>query len=143
MRAAAAAVAPDARPRSGLQRPGPAAARVVLPPAVHTRRRGRPTHAASSPDGEASESYQCIHAAYSAVAFSDHCQQSVTSHGLFAGGVQLLAPILRGAAANSGGQPPNQQLLYDAGVAAWELTYHPPAAQQMQQARGSRDSFSI
>lgn len=50
-----------------------------------------------------------------------------------AGGVQLLAPILRGAAANAGGQPPNQQLLYDAGLATWELTFHRPAVQLMPQ----------
>ena len=47
--------------------------------------------------------------------------------------MQLLAPILRGAAANSGGQPPNQQLLYDTGLATWELTFHRPAVQLMPQ----------
>lgn len=60
----------------------------------------------------------------------------VTSHpdpvGI-AGGVQLLAPVLRGAEASAGGQPPNQQLLYNAGLATWELTFHQPAAQLMPQ----------
>jgi hypothetical protein len=58
-------------------------------------------------------------------------QQGRSAH--IAGGVQLLAPILRGAAANAGGQPPNQQLLYDAGLATWELTFHRPAVQLMPQ----------
>ena len=44
-----------------------------------------------------------------------------------AGGVQLLAPLLRGAS----GATPNQQLLYDAGLAAWQLTFYQPAAQIM------------
>jgi len=48
--------------------------------------------------------------------------------------VQLLAPILKGAAASSGGQPPNQQLLYDAGLATWQLSFHQPAAQLMPSA---------
>lgn len=44
-----------------------------------------------------------------------------------AGGVQLLAPLLRGAS----GPSPNQQLLYDAGLAAWQLTFYQPAAEIM------------
>ena len=52
--------------------------------------------------------------------------------GRGAGGVQLLAPILKGGATSGlGAAPPNQQLLYDAGVAAWELTFHPPATKLM------------
>lgn len=43
------------------------------------------------------------------------------------GGVQLLAPLLRGASAAS----PNQQLLYDAGLAAWQLTFYHSAAEIM------------
>lgn len=53
--------------------------------------------------------------------------------------MQLLAPILRGAAANAGGQPPNQQLLYDAGLATWELTFHRPAVQLMPQSGAGQD----
>mmetsp|Transcript_19153 Transcript_19153/g.57841 ORF Transcript_19153/g.57841 Transcript_19153/m.57841 type:complete len:476 (+) Transcript_19153:322-1749(+) len=48
-----------------------------------------------------------------------------------AGGVQLLAPILEGAATTGMAAPPNQQLLYDAGVATWELTFHEPAVKLM------------
>ena len=44
-----------------------------------------------------------------------------------AGGVALLAPLLRGAGAPAA----NQQVLYDAGLAAWQLTYYRPAAEIM------------
>ena len=45
----------------------------------------------------------------------------------FAGGVALLAPLLRGAGAPAA----NQQVLYDAGLAVWQLTYYRPAAEIM------------
>ena len=48
-----------------------------------------------------------------------------------AGGVQLLPPLMKGAVTAPGGQQANQQLLYDAGLSAWQLTFHPPAVQLM------------
>ncbi|KAK9811416.1 hypothetical protein WJX72_003647 [[Myrmecia] bisecta] len=46
-----------------------------------------------------------------------------------AGGVQLLAPLLRQSAA--AGPATSPQLLYEAGLCAWQLSYYPPAAEVM------------
>lgn len=47
-----------------------------------------------------------------------------------AGGVGLLSPLLKGSSA--GGQPPpSHQLLYEAGLCVWQLTFYPAAAQAM------------
>ncbi|KAL3157490.1 hypothetical protein ABBQ32_011954 [Trebouxia sp. C0010 RCD-2024] len=44
------------------------------------------------------------------------------------GSVQLLAPLLR---SNASATAPNQQLLYEAGMCVWQLTFYEPAAQAM------------
>ena len=44
-----------------------------------------------------------------------------------AGGVALLAPLLRGAGAPAA----NQQVLYGTGLGVWQLTYYRPAAEIM------------
>lgn len=44
------------------------------------------------------------------------------------GSVQLLAPLLR---SNASAAAPNQQLLYEAGMCVWQLTFYEPAAQAM------------
>ena len=80
VRAAPAALTPNARPCSGLQRPGPAAARAVLPPAVHPRRRGSPTehrqHARVM--AKTQQHYQGTHTAHLVmIAFKDQCQRTV------------------------------------------------------------------
>lgn len=47
-----------------------------------------------------------------------------------AGGAALLSPLLKGSVAH--GQPaPSHQLLYEAGLCVWQLTFYPPAAQAM------------
>jgi V-type H+-transporting ATPase subunit H len=53
--------------------------------------------------------------------------------GLFhrQGGVQLLAPLLRAGSGQGSTAPPSQQLLYEAGLCVWQLTYYQPAAQAM------------
>ncbi|KAK9908193.1 hypothetical protein WJX75_004047 [Coccomyxa subellipsoidea] len=51
-----------------------------------------------------------------------------------ASGASLLAPLLRGAAgagSSSGQPPPSAQLLYEAGLCVWQLTFYPAAAQAM------------
>jgi V-type H+-transporting ATPase subunit H len=51
-----------------------------------------------------------------------------------AGGPALLAPLLKGASGGSSSsaqQAPSHQLLYEAGLCAWQLTFYPPAAQAM------------
>ena len=45
-----------------------------------------------------------------------------------AGGIQLLAPLIRAGATAS---PPNNQLLYEVGLCAWQLSYYQPAAEAM------------
>ncbi|CAK0784291.1 hypothetical protein CVIRNUC_007495 [Coccomyxa viridis] len=54
-----------------------------------------------------------------------------------ASGASLLAPLLRSATSGSGGQPvaPSHQLLYEAGLCAWQLTFYKPAAQAMASSR--------
>ena len=54
-----------------------------------------------------------------------------------ASGASLLAPLLRSATTGSGGQPvaPSHQLLYEAGLCAWQLTFYKPAAQAMASSR--------
>ena len=44
------------------------------------------------------------------------------------GSVQLLAPLLR---SNASSAAPNQQLLYEAGMCVWQLTFYEPAAEAM------------
>lgn len=44
------------------------------------------------------------------------------------GSVHLLAPLLRSNAAQAA---PNQQLLYEAGMCVWQLTFYEPAAEAM------------
>ena len=44
------------------------------------------------------------------------------------GSVQLLAPLLRSNAAQAA---TNQQLLYEAGMCVWQLTFYEPAAEAM------------
>jgi len=44
------------------------------------------------------------------------------------GGVALLAPLLR----NAGAPAANQQVLYDAGLGVWQLTFYRPAAEIMR-----------
>lgn len=44
------------------------------------------------------------------------------------GSVQLLAPLLRSSSQNAA---PNQQLLYEAGLCVWQLTFYEPAAEAM------------
>ena len=44
------------------------------------------------------------------------------------GSVQLLAPLLR---SNASSTAPNQQLLYEAGMCVWQLTFYEPAAEAM------------
>ncbi len=44
------------------------------------------------------------------------------------GSVQLLAPLLR---SNASAAAPNQQLLYEAGMCVWQLTFYEPAAEAM------------
>ena len=44
------------------------------------------------------------------------------------GSVQLLAPLLRSSTQSSA---PNQQLLYEAGMCVWQLTFYEPAAEAM------------
>ncbi|BDA44912.1 V-type proton ATPase subunit H [Coccomyxa sp. Obi] len=49
-----------------------------------------------------------------------------------ASGASLLAPLLRGGAGSSSAQPPpSHQLLYEAGLCVWQLTFYPPALQAM------------
>lgn len=54
-----------------------------------------------------------------------------------ASGASLLAPLLRGAGAAASGAsslsapPPSAQLLYEAGLCVWQLTFYPPAVQAM------------
>lgn len=45
-----------------------------------------------------------------------------------AGGVQLLAPLIR---AGNNVATGNNQLLYEAGLCAWQLSYYQPAAEAM------------
>ena len=54
-----------------------------------------------------------------------------------ASGASLLAPLLRSATSGSGAaQPaPSHQLLYEAGLCAWQLTFYHPAAQAMASSR--------
>ena len=58
-----------------------------------------------------------------------------------ASGASLLAPLLRSAApsgsagAAQAAQAPSSQLLYEAGLCAWQLTFYPPAAQAMASSR--------
>ena len=54
-----------------------------------------------------------------------------------ASGPSLLAPLLRSATSGSGAaQPaPSHQLLYEAGLCAWQLTFYHPAAQAMASSR--------
>ena len=54
-----------------------------------------------------------------------------------ASGASLLAPLLRSASSGSGGQyvAPSHQLLYEAGLCAWQLTFYKPAAQAMASSR--------
>ena len=42
--------------------------------------------------------------------------------------MQLLAPLLRSSTQSSA---PNQQLLYEAGLCVWQLTFYEPAAEAM------------
>ncbi|EIE21667.1 vacuolar ATP synthase subunit H [Coccomyxa subellipsoidea C-169] len=54
-----------------------------------------------------------------------------------ASGASLLAPLLRGAAgagSSSGQPPPSAQLLYEAGLCVWQLTFYAPASQAMASA---------
>ena len=44
------------------------------------------------------------------------------------GSVQLLAPLLRSSTQSAA---PNQQLLYEAGLCVWQLTFYEPAAEAM------------
>ncbi|KAK9845988.1 hypothetical protein WJX81_007801 [Elliptochloris bilobata] len=57
------------------------------------------------------------------------------ARALFAksGGVALLAPLLRAGAAGGPGAP-SSQLLYEAGLAVWQLSFYQPAAAAMGQA---------
>ena len=54
------------------------------------------------------------------------------ARALFAksGGVALLAPLLRAGAAGGPGAP-SSQLLYEAGLAIWQLSFYQPAAAAM------------
>ena len=54
------------------------------------------------------------------------------ARALFAksGGVALLAPLLRAGAAGGPGAP-GSQLLYEAGLALWQLSFYQPAAAAM------------
>ena len=54
-----------------------------------------------------------------------------------ASGASLLAPLLRSATSGSGAAQaaPSHQLLYEAGLCAWQLTFYHPAAQAMASSR--------
>ncbi len=50
-----------------------------------------------------------------------------------ASGASLLAPLLRGGTGSSSSAqtPPSHQLLYEAGLCVWQLTFYSPALQAM------------